>query len=98
MKLNPRTLLTALLLLCSGCTFGVVSKGKPSEIKLGMTTTEVVERMGKPLNISASGNEEVYRYNVAHSRAIPILAGWETYVFRFNDGKLVSFGGEKEAR
>lgn len=86
-----------LISLCPGCTLGLVTKSKPTEIALGMTPAEVMAQMGTPLSVSASGNEQVLKYNVAHSRAMPILAGWESYTFRFIDGKLVSFGSEKDS-
>jgi hypothetical protein len=97
MKYVFRSVFTFLVLLAiaSGCTFGVVTKKDPSSVKVGMDRDEVVKSLGKPIATSASNNVEVLRYNVSHSKALPIVAGWEEYTFRFVDGKLVSYGSSK---
>ena len=63
-----------------------------------MTKAEVIEKVGKPQSSSASGNEEVLRYNFAHSKVLPIAAGWEEYHLRFVDGKLVSYGPKEQSQ
>lgn len=82
----------AIVILLPGCTFGVVTKSRPTNIQLGMTKAEVIAIMGKPQEMSANDNEEVLRYSVANNKAMPIAAGWRDYTFRFEGGKLKSYG------
>jgi len=85
-----------LVLLGPGCALDIVTKTKPTEVSIGMTPTEVMGHLGNPQAISAEGEEQIFKYRVARSRSMPILAGWRTYSFRFVDGRLVSFGPEDE--
>jgi hypothetical protein len=88
-------IMVVLSVAASGCTFGVVTKEDPAAVKLGMEKAEVVKLLGKPHSMSASNNVEVLRYNIAHSKAMPIAGGWEEYAFQFVDGKLASYGTTK---
>ena len=88
----PVVAIIACVLFNTGCTFGVVTKNDPSNVKMGMSRDQVIQLMGKPLSLTATNNTEILRYNVSHSKAMPIAAGWQEYSFHFEDGKLISYG------
>lgn len=61
-------------------------------IELGMTKAEVMQQMGKPSNVSGSGNEEYLWY-------IPPNRFWERYYVHIVNGKVEAYGqlGKQEA-
>ena len=80
-----RVLLIALIL--SGC---VASSEKMNDISVGMTKTEVVQIMGKPDRISASGSTEYLIYRLG---ATDDLVTLETdYFVRLNNGVVDQYG------
>ena len=54
-------------------------------IDLGMTKAEVMQQMGKPNNVSGSGNEEYLWYT-------PINRFWERYYVHIVNGKVEAYG------
>ena len=54
-------------------------------IDLGMTKDEVMQQMGKPNNVSGSGNEEYLWYT-------PINRFWERYYVHIVNGKVEAYG------
>jgi hypothetical protein len=58
-----------------------------TDIQLGMTKAEVVEKLGKPVNASANETFEVYRYFEDRGRYILVY-----HDFVFVNGKLKLFG------
>ena len=55
------------------------------DIELGMTKSEVLQQMGKPSNVSGSGNEEYLWY-------IPVNRFWERYYVHIVNGKVEAYG------
>ena len=55
------------------------------KIDLDMNKAEVMQQMGKPNNVSGSGNEEFLWY-------IPLNRFWERYYVHLVDGKVVAYG------
>ncbi|MEJ2470094.1 MAG: hypothetical protein P8Y91_07020 [Desulfuromonadales bacterium] len=82
-------IVSLLILLCSGCApwIGI------HNVELGMTKAEVMQQMGKPSNVSGSGNEEYLWY-------IPINRFWERYYVHIVNGKVAAYGqlGAQEER
>ena len=62
-------------------------------VHLGMTKAEVMQQMGKPSNVSGSGNEEYLWY-------VPVNRFWERYYVHIVNGKVESYGqlGKQEAQ
>ena len=54
-------------------------------VELGMTKAEVMQQMGKPNNVSGSGNEEYLWYT-------PINRFWERYYVQIVNGKVEAYG------
>jgi len=54
-------------------------------IELGMTKAEVMQQMGKPVNVSGSGNEEYLWYT-------PVNRFWERYYVHIVNGKVEAYG------
>ena len=55
------------------------------KVDLGMTKTEVMQQMGKPSNVTGSGNEEYLYY-------IPPNRFWERYYVYLVNGKVEAYG------
>jgi len=74
-------LMIATVALLAGCApwIGI------HNIELGMTKAEVMQQMGKPSNVSGSGNEEYLWY-------IPVNRFWENYYVHIVNGKVESYG------
>ena len=81
-------LLIVTLFLLAGCApwIGI------HNVELGMTKAEVMQQMGKPSNVSGSGNEEYLWY-------IPVNRFWERYYVHIVNGKVESYGqlGKQES-
>jgi outer membrane protein assembly factor BamE (lipoprotein component of BamABCDE complex) len=54
-------------------------------IELGMSKSEVLQQMGKPSNVSGSGNEEYLWY-------VPANRFWERYYVHLVNGKVEAYG------
>lgn len=54
-------------------------------IELGMSKAEVLQQMGKPINVSASGNQEFLWY-------VPANRFWERYYVHLINGKVDAYG------
>ncbi len=54
-------------------------------VELGMTKPEVLQQMGNPTNLAASGNEEYLYYT-------PVNRFWENYYVHLVNGKVESYG------
>jgi len=54
-------------------------------IELGMTKAEVMQQMGKPIDVSGSGNEEYLWYT-------PVNRFWERYYVHIVHGKVEAYG------
>lgn len=74
-------LLVMIAVLISGCApwIGI------HKIELGMSKAEVMQQMGKPNNVSGSGNEEFLWY-------IPVNRFWERYYVHIVSGKVEAYG------
>lgn len=74
-------LMAGLAMLLYGCApwIGI------HNVELGMTKAEVLQQMGKPNNVSGSGNEEYLWYT-------PVNRFWERYYIQIVDGKVAAYG------
>lgn len=70
-----------LVVLLSGCAPWIGMH----KIELGMTKPQVMQQMGKPTNVSGSGNEEYLWY-------IPANRFWERYYVHIVNGKVEAYG------
>ena len=84
-----RTFLLSLgiVLLVSGC----LSRPDFTRISIGMSKDEVVDRIGKPRNVSAQGTYEIFHYEGEANYADGRLGG-EFYYVRFINGQVESYG------
>ncbi|MGK2944754.1 MAG: hypothetical protein ACSLFC_08450 [Desulfuromonadales bacterium] len=71
----------ALAVLVSGCSPWIGMH----KIELGMSKSEVMQQMGKPINASGSGSEEYLWY-------IPANRFWERYYVHLVNGKVEAYG------
>ena len=78
-----------LVVLVSGCAPWIGMH----KIELGMSKPGVIQQMGKPSNVSGSGNEEYLWY-------VPANRFWERYYVHIVDGKVVAYGqlGKQEEK
>ena len=74
--------------LLTGCLYpGQIRGSQLIEIQLGMSKQDVIGKLGKPVNVSASEKYEVYRYFQDR-----VAGGLVYHEFIFVDGKLKLFG------
>ena len=83
------------LLALTGCV-GLIQKSQLNSIKVGMTKEQVVQILGKPKNITSSGDSEVYRYfvNVVNSEYVNNvnIMGGDTMGGRiYNEGEKLDY-------
>ncbi|MBE0576445.1 MAG: hypothetical protein IH613_11200 [Desulfuromonadales bacterium] len=71
----------ALVVLVNGCSPWIGMH----KIELGMSKSEVMQQMGKPINASGSGSEEYLWY-------IPANRFWERYYVHLVNGKVEAYG------
>jgi hypothetical protein len=55
--------LALLLFVCAACVGTPFAWSSARQVKVGMTTTELTQIMGKPLTMSSSGENEVWAWN-----------------------------------
>lgn len=81
--------LAFVMLVFAGCLphTGKIRGSELTEIQLGMSKQDVIERLGKPLNASANEKFEVYRYFEDRGRYQLVY-----HELIFVDGKLKLFG------
>ena len=79
--MRKRILLILLAVLLGACApwIGI------HNVELGMSKAEVMQQMGKPNNVSGSGNEEYLWY-------IPVNRFWERYYVHIVNGKVEAYG------
>jgi hypothetical protein len=87
--MKPKYLSTlALSILTFGCAApgGHIKAGDPSVISVGMTKEEVIQKLGKPENVSADGQSETLNYILERP-------WWQDKPFRVKivDGKVASY-------
>ena len=63
-------------------------------MQLGMSRSEVIAILGKPIEIKVSGKSEYLMYSGRPAGRIAPFPGeiWQDYFYRFIDGRLESFG------
>ena len=79
-------LILTLQMLGCGTPGGHIKAGDPSLISIGMTKDEVIQKLGKPENVTAEGNSETFNYILERP-------WWQDKPFRvkFVDGKVQSY-------
>lgn len=76
------------ILSFAGCIHtGKIRGSDLTEVKIGMTKGDVIEKLGKPVNASANEKFEVYRYFEDRGRFHLVY-----HEFVFIDDKLKAFG------
>lgn len=76
------------ILSLAGCIHtGKIRGSDLTEVKIGMTKSDVIEKLGKPVNASANEKFEVYRYFEDRGRFLLVY-----HEFVFVDDKLKVFG------
>ncbi len=77
-----------MILSLAGCIHtGKIRGSDITEVKIGMTKGDVIEKLGKPVNASANEKFEVYRYFEDRGRFRLVY-----HEFVFVDDKLKAFG------
>lgn len=72
--------------------FGCATAYKMNKVVLGMTKTEVIQALGKPVSVSAQGKSEYLNYKLSET-SDDAACGWATpYYVRLVDGKVESYG------
>jgi len=72
--------------------FGCATSGKMNSVELGMTKGEVIEKMGKPVSVSAQGGREYLNYKLSETDDDAFMGFSTPYFVRLIDGKVESFG------
>ncbi len=81
-----------ILLIISIVIVGCATSGKINNVGIGMTKSEVIVVMGKPVSVSAKGDTEYLNYKLSETDN-DAVSGWTSkYYVRLIDGKIDSYG------
>ena len=80
------------LLICFGLV-GCATTDSLTQISLGMTKEQVIQRIGSPTSVSAKGNIEIFRYYLYQPLGQGMLDTRRTdYFVAFKNGLVESYG------
>jgi outer membrane protein assembly factor BamE (lipoprotein component of BamABCDE complex) len=80
-----------IFILCLGF-IGCATAGKMNLVSLGMTKSEVISTMGKPVSTSATDGTEYLNYRFSETSDDDFMGRATPYYVCIRDGKVISFG------
>ena len=82
----------AFTLLAAALIAGCATSGKIKNVALGMTKSEVIAVMGKPVSVSAKGSSEYLNYALSETDDDAFSGITNEYYVRLIDGIVDSYG------